>query len=272
MTLHRSQPRIWPQVCRAGARFGLLAAVLAVAIGRPSTDAPAQQPPPAAKKAPAAAAAGGPNSDWVKVCEKTPVGTMFKDGKEETRFSNYCVTQHELIDGNVGRAIMSAAVRQMDGEPTQYLMVMMPLNVNLKAGMRGALYPKDLWEPAQRNEKIDESKLKGIGLEYNICHKGGCTAQVEVTPQLLNDLKTFGGIAVFAVSDRGEAVSFPVPLAGFAQAYASAGIDSRQFAAARQALVQRLAQRQRELADQQKKQAPQQPAAAAPGSPPAAKK
>ncbi len=150
---------------------------------------------------------------------------MFKDGKEETRFSNYCVTQHELIDGNVGRAIMSAAVRQMDGEPTQYLMVMMPLNVNLKAGMRGALYPKDLWEPAQRNEKIDESKLKGIGLEYNICHKGGCTAQVEVTPQLLNDLKTFGGIAVFAVSDRGEAVSFPVPLAGFAQAYASAGIE-----------------------------------------------
>jgi invasion protein IalB len=191
---------------------------------------------------------------------------MFKDGKEEARFGNFCLTQHEVIDGNTGRAVMSAAIRQLDGEPTQYLMVLMPLNVNLKAGMRAALYPKELWGPAQKNEKIDESKLKGVQLEYNLCHKGGCTAQVEATPQLINDLKSFGGFAAFAITSDGQPLSLPVPLAGFAQAYDGPGIDAKQFAASRQALMQRLAQRQKELADQQKKQAPQQPAAVAPAA------
>ena len=41
----------------------------------------------------------------------------------------------------------------------------------LKAGMRAALYPNDLWEPAQKNEKIDESKLKGLELDYKLCHR-----------------------------------------------------------------------------------------------------
>jgi invasion protein IalB len=268
MGLHRSQPQVWQRICRTGPHAGILAVALAATIAGGRPDAAAQQPP-AAKKAPPAApapATAAQNSDWVKVCERTPVGTMFKDGKEETRFSNFCLTQHEVIDGTTGRSIMSAAIRQLDGEPTQYLMVMVPLNVNLKAGLRAALYPKDIWGPAQKNEKFDESKLKGVQLEYNLCHKGGCTAQVEATPQLINDLKSFGGLAAFAITGTGEPLSFPVSLAGFAKAYDGPGIDSQQFAASRQALAQRLAQRQKELADQQKKQAPQQPAAAAPAA------
>lgn len=260
MIRHQLQPEAWQRVIRTGAQVGILALTLAAAIA----DASAQQPP-AAKKASPAPAAAASNTDWIKVCEKTPVGTMFKDGKEETRFSNFCLTQHEVIDGNTGRSVMSAAIRQLDGEPTQYLMVMVPLNVNLKAGLRVALYPKDAWGPAQKNEKYDESKLKGVQLEYNLCHKGGCTAQVEATPQLINDLRSFGGFAAFAITGAGEPLSFAVPLTGFAQAYDGAGIDSKQFAASRQALAQRLAQRQKELADQ-KKPAPQQPAAAAPAA------
>jgi invasion protein IalB len=137
MMLHRSHSPFRQRICQAS----LLAAILAIGFGGLSADAAAQQPAPAAKKAPTPA---GANPQWVKVCEKTPVGTMFRDGKEETRFKNYCLTQHELIDGTTGRALMSAAVRQMDGEPTQFLMVLVPLNVNLKAGIRAALYPKEL--------------------------------------------------------------------------------------------------------------------------------
>ena len=60
--------------------------------------------------------------------------------------------------------------------------------------MRAALYPKGLWEQAQKNEKIDESKLKGIKLEYTAVPSiAGCMAEMEATPELINDLKTFEG-------------------------------------------------------------------------------
>ena len=259
MALYRSQFHLLARICRAS----ILALILTIgSLGLPANVA-AQQP--AAKKAaPAASAASaGPKNPWVKICEKTPVGTMYKDGKEEKRYSNYCLTQHERIDGNSGLAVMSAALRQMDGEAKQFLMVMVPLGVKLQAGIRAALYPKDLWEPAQKNEKIDETKLKGVQLDYTLCHVAGCTAQVEATPELINDLKTFGGIAFFSVNGAGEVTSFPVPLAGFERAYAGSGVEAAQYVAGRRALQEQLAQRRRELAEKQKQQPQAAPGAAA---------
>jgi hypothetical protein len=97
-----------------------------------------------------------------------------------------------------------------------------------------------------------------------VCNATGCTAQAEATPELLNDLKSFGGFLIFAVNANGEAVPYPVPLTGFAQAYASAGMEAKKYAEGRKALALQLEQRQRDLAEQQKKQAPaeQKPAAA----------
>ena len=37
---------------------------------------------------------------------------------------------------------------------------MVPLGMMLQPGMRATLYPKDMWDKAQKNEKIDEAKLK----------------------------------------------------------------------------------------------------------------
>jgi invasion protein IalB len=241
--------------------------------------APAQQAPAKpAKKAtpapPAAAQGGSPGGSpvgskttWVKLCEKMPLGTMYNNGKEETRYSLYCLTQHERIDGATGRPLVTAAIRQMEGESKQFFMVMVPLGVLLKPGMRAALYPKDLWEKVQKNENVDESKLKGLRLDYTLCHGGGCTAEAETTPELINDLKTFGGMVVFAINSRGEATAFPVAFAGFEKAYTGSPADSQQYAAGRRALMQMIAQRQQELADQKKQAAPAQgappPAAAA---------
>ena len=161
----------------------------------------------------------------------------------------------------------------MDGEDKQYLMVMVPLGMRLKAGMRAALYPKDLWEQAQKNEKIDETKLKGLKLEYkHVPCRAAARPKWKRRRELINDLKTFGGMVVFAINPtRARPSSFPVPLAGFEKAYAGGRIDAQQYRGRRQALVQQIAQRQRELAEQQKKQAgssPRQP----PRPPPAAKK
>jgi invasion protein IalB len=143
-------------------------------------------------------------------------------------------------------------------------MVMVPLGMMLKPGMRAVLYPKDLWEKVQKNETVDDSKLKGLKLEYTLCHGGGCTGEAEATPELINDLKRFGGMVVFAINSKGDATPFPVSFAGFEQAYAGNPADPQQYAAGRRALMQMIAQRQQEQAEQQKKQSQQAPAAPAP--------
>jgi invasion protein IalB len=244
----------------------VLTAATIAAQQAPAQQAPAQQAPakPAKKATPAppAAQTGGKNS-WVKLCEKVPTGTMYTNGKEEAKYNTYCLTQHERIDGSTGRSLVTAAVRQMDSESKQFFMVMVPLGMLLKPGLRAALYPKDLWERVQKNESVDESKLKGLVLDYTLCHGGGCTAEAETTPELIDDLKKFGGMVVFAINSQGEAVAFPVAFAGFEQAYAGNPADPQQYAAGRRALMQMIAHRQQELAEQQKKQA-QPPAAAAP--------
>ncbi len=241
--------------------------VLSAGITVATQQAASQAPAKPAKKAtppPAAAAQGGAKNSWVKLCEKKPLGTMYKEGKEEMRYATYCLTQHERIDGNTGHSVVTAGIRQMEGENTQYFMVMVPLNMMLKPGMRAALYPKDLWEKVQKNEAVDESKLKGLKLEYTLCHGGGCTAEAVATPELINDLKAFGGMVVFAVNSLGDATPFPISFAGFEQAYSGNPADPQQYAAGRRALMQMIAQRQHELAEQQKKQGQQAPAAPAP--------
>jgi hypothetical protein len=141
-------------------------------------------------------------------------------------------------------------------------MVMVPLNMKLQAGMRAALYPKDLWERVLKDEKVDDSKLKAIGLDYTMCHGRGCTAQVEATPELINDLKSYGGMLVFTIKAHGEPAGFAVPLAGFEQAYTGSPIDAQKYAEGRRILMQQIVQRQQ--AELQKKQ---QKAAPAPASP-----
>lgn len=214
----------------------------------------AQQAPAKKGASPPSAAPTGPQSAWVKLCEKATAVTKGKDGKEEKKDLNICLTHHERLDGNTGMATISAAIRQVEGQDKQSFMVMVPLGMLLQAGMRAAVYPKDLWEQAQKNEKIDETKLKAIKLDYTLCHPAGCTAEMELTPEFFSQLKTGGGIVFLAINAGGQTMGFPVPLDGFEQAYAGAPVDNKQYGEARKALMQQIMQRQQELAEQQKKQ------------------
>ncbi len=102
-------------------------------------------------------------------------------------------------------------------------MVMVPLGVELQPGMRVTLFPKAQWEKTQNNEKLeksDEARLKGLKLDYTLCHSAGCTAEAEATPELLSSLTSSGGLMVFTVGNSGTVASFSVPLVGFAQALA----------------------------------------------------
>jgi invasion protein IalB len=225
---------------------------------------------PAQKGAPAAAAQAAPQSAWVKLCEKATAVTKDKDGKEAKKDLNICLTHHERLDGNTGMVLVSAAVRQVEGQDKQSFMVMVPLGMLIQPGMRATIYPKDMWEQVQKDEKVDETKLKGLKLGYTLCHPAGCTAEVEAPPELITDLKASGGLVILAINPAGQAVGFPVPLFGFDQAYSGNPVDNRQYGEARKALMQQIAQRQHELAEEQKKQQAtgQAPGAAAPAPAP----
>jgi len=238
-------------------RVGVVMMAAALAATAWSSVAAAQKKA-APKKGQAAAAKKdekkGPPSAWVKLCEKATAVNKQKDGKEVKKNVDICLTHHERLDGNTGMVLVSAAVRQVSGQSKQALMVMVPLGMLLQPGMRATIYPKDQWELAKENKKVDEKKLKAIKLSYTLCHRAGCTAETEATPELLNLMKSNAGMLVFAINAGGAPVAFPVPLTGFSASYAGPPIDTKQYSEARKALMQQIAQRQHQLIEEHKKQ------------------
>ena len=248
-----------------GARLARLCAIAAtVALGATafiahSTAQTGKKPPaakPADKKAPAAS-----SSPWVKLCEKATANTKNKDGKDEKKELNICMTHHERIDGSSGMVVVSAALQQLkvqgEAKDKEQFLIMVPTGMLLKPGMRATIFPKDLWAKVEKNQKLDkaeEAKLKAITLDYTLCHAMGCTAETDATPELISSLKTNGGLMVFALRASGAPVAFPVPLAGFDQALAGAPVDPKKYGEARKALMTQIAQRQRQLAEELKKQ------------------
>jgi invasion protein IalB len=214
--------------------------------------AAAQQPAP--KKAPAVAPAdqGGQQADivpvgWVKLCRKYTATSTNKDGKEQNQDLNICLTKNETIYVNSGKVLSSAAIRQINGEPKQHLMVTVPLGMDLRPGMRATVFPKDIWEKSQKGgqvNKADEAKLKPLTLVYTQCHPDGCDGELEVTPQLINDFMTGGALMLFAFNTAGAPVPFPVPLAGFDKAYAGAPMEDQSYNEGRRKLMRQIEQQQ----------------------------
>lgn len=237
------------------------AAVLAIGlaqVARAQDAAPAAKPaaPPAAKDAaPAKDAAGAQKqSAWVKLCEKAPIAkkdkdgkdVKDKDGKDATDEKQICLTHHERLDGTSGMVLVSAAIRQIEGSDKKHLMIMVPLGMALPPGIRAAVYTKEQWEKAAKNEKIDDKTLKPIDLKYALCHPSGCTAEVEATPELIESMKTGGGLMVIAMNAAAQPIGFPVPLEGFAEAFAGQPVNNEEYKKARGQLMAQIRQRQQE--------------------------
>jgi invasion protein IalB len=231
---------------------------LALVSGAMVSGAMAQTPAPKGKAAPAApaaaapaaapaAAATGAQSAWVKLCEKAQVPKKGADGKDVVEEKNICLVHHEKIDGNTGMVIVSAALRNVEGTDKQHLMVMVPLGMAIPPGIRAAVYSKDMWAKAQKNEKIDEKELKPIDLKFTLCHPAGCTAELEAPADLVASMKTGGGLMILAMNGAAQPIGFPVPLDGFAGAQTGAPVDSNVYGAERAKLMNQIAQRQEQL-------------------------
>ena len=176
--------------------------------------------------------------------------------------------------------VVSAAIQEVEGVENPKLMIMVPLGMQLQPGLKSILYSKEQWEKVQKNEKIEEKQLKVVDLKYTLCHGGGCTAEAEASKDMVEAMKTGGGIVVLALNPVAQRVAFPpVPLDGFNAAHAGPPVDNKAYAQARGQFMQQVRQRQAELLKKHQEQqaqaaanAPTAPAQQAPAQPAPAKK
>lgn len=266
-------------VLRAGGRalvsaVAIAAAMAASPVWAQDAEKEVQIKPQKTQSAPApaagAAAAAAPKSAWVKLCEKAPIVKKGADGKEVKEEKSLCLTHHERLDGNTGMVLVSAAIREVEGSDKKSLMIMVPLGMAIPPGIRAAVYTKDQWAAASKNEKIDEKALKPIELKYALCHPAGCTAETEATPDILDQMAKGGGIMVLAMNAAAQPIGFPVPLDGYNEASAGPPVDNKKYAEARSQLMQQIRQRQQQMADKWKADEMKNLPLDGPGAPPTA--
>jgi invasion protein IalB len=250
----------WNSLSRGAARLvrcagaGALAIVLAMPMataqdavpkssaapkGAPAAGAPAAAP----GAAPAAAPATATEDAWVKLCMKS----------EQTQNKEICLINHEGLEPNTGMVLIAAAVRKVEGEETQQLLVRVPTAYALVI-------------PAGVQIKIDEAQP--IQLQYAICFPTSCQVQIELTKEMMDQMRKGKQMVVAAMNIQQKTMGFPVPLTGFAKAYDGPPVDSVKYEESRRQLMEMFKKRQAELAAkaaqaEQKKEAEQTGAAPA---------
>lgn len=243
----------------AGRWLAGLGLALGLALSTATGPVDAQQPakkPAAGTQQPAKEQAkpAGEQSAWVKLCEKVGFVGKDKDGKEKKAEKSICLTHHERLDGSTGMVLISAALRQIEGADKQHMMVMVPLGMAIPPGLHTKVVSADLWAKAAKNEKIDDSKIAGSKMQFTLCHPAGCTAELEMTGELLGQMKGGGGLLIYAVNAAGQVIVFPVPLTGFKAALEGPAVDNKQYSEARKALMGQIRQRQIEAMEAYKKE------------------
>jgi invasion protein IalB len=239
------------------AGVGALAVVLAMPLATAQDAVPKSSAAP--KSAPAAGApAGAPGTTplagdaaaedaWVKLCMKS----------DQTQNKEICLINHEGLEPNTGMVLIAAAVRKVEGEEKLQLLVRVPTAYALVM-------------PAGVQIKIDESQP--IQLQYAICFPTSCQVQLELTNELLEQMRKGKQMVVAAMNIQQKTMGFPVPLTGFAKAYEGPPVDSVKYEESRKQLMEMFRKRQADLAAkaaqaEQKKEAEQTGAAPAAGAP-----
>jgi len=254
----------WNSLSRGAARLmlcagaGALAVVLAMPLATAQDAVPKSSAAP--KSAPAAGApAGAPGTTpmagdaaaaedaWVKLCMKN----------DQTQNKEICLINHEGLEPNTGMVLIAAAVRKVEGEDKLQLLVRVPTAYALVM-------------PAGVQIKIDESQP--IQLQYAICFPTSCQVQLELTNELLEQMRKGKQMVVAAMNIQQKTMGFPVPLTGFAKAYEGPPVDSVKYEESRRQLMEMFRKRQADLAAkaaqaEQKKEAEQTGAAPAAGAP-----
>ena len=166
---------------------------------------------------------------------------------EQTANKQVCLVNHEGLEPNTGMVLVAAAVRSIEGEDKQHLLVRVPTAYALVI-------------PAGVQIKIDDNQP--IQLQYTLCFPTSCQVQVELTKEMFDSMRKGKQMVVAAMNIQQKTMGFPVPLQGFAKAYDGAPVDNAKYEESRRQLMEVFRKRQQELAAkaaeaQQKKEAQQ---------------
>lgn len=245
-----------------------VAAMTAVAAAPVFAQAAKEKPvAPAAKSGPAAPAAGGEQKDqspkWTKICETINTIANEKDAKEakdqQKKSVKVCMTQVEWFVDIISGDTVGIALRQVEGNDKQQLIVTMPPGVVVPAGVQA---------------KIDDKEP--LKLPYTACHRLACSAEIEATPQIIDQMKKGKQITVAAVGLNLKAAGVQQSLEGFEAAYNGQPVDSAKYKEERKKFIAALLDYRNKLIEKaksdaaaKKEGAAQQPASA--GAAPAKK-
>jgi invasion protein IalB len=206
----------------------MLPATMAVAEeGQPVPKTTVPQAAPALPAGAAPAAGAGPTAEdsaWVKLCLKN----------EQTGDKQVCLVNHEGLEPNTGMVLVAAAVRSIEGEDKQHLLVRLPTAYSLVM-------------PAGVQIKIDEDEP--IQLQYAVCFPTSCQVQMELSKDMFEKMRKGKQMIVAAMNMQQKAMSFPVPLNGFSKTFDGPPVDNAQYEEARRQMMEKFRQRQMELAN-----------------------
>ena len=190
---------------------------------QPKTTPVQKAPAQAAPAAGAAAPAGATEDAWVKLCMRN----------EQTQNKEICLINHEGLEPNTGMVLIAAAVRKVEGEEKQQLLIRVPTAYALVI-------------PPGVELKIDEQPP--IKLQYAICFPTSCQVQLELTKELMDQMRKGKQMVVAAMNIQQKTMGFPVPLNGFSKAYDGPPVDSAKYEESRRQLMEMFRKRQQELA------------------------
>ncbi len=201
-----------------------------------------------AKDKAAAKKKGNESVAWVKLCDEATFSP--KDPKSEKKAvkKKLCLVRHETLDGRTGLVVVSAAIRVIDGQKPNRLIVQVPLGVSIRSGVQVG---------------IDEFPPYRFG--YMFCHTEGCTAEAEASDEMIGRLKKGTSLTVGGINMQGKQFVLPVTLKGFGKAFDGKPADSKKYYkerfATQRALMTNFRKRQQErikkLQEEQKKKASQ---------------
>jgi len=205
-----------------------------LAVAQEGQPVPKTTVPKAAPAAPAAAPGGAPaapaagqaadESAWVKLCLKN----------EQTANKQVCLVNHEGLEPNTGMVLVAAAVRSIEGDDKQHLLVRLPTAYSLVM-------------PAGVQIKIDEDEP--ITLQYAVCFPTSCQVQMELTKEMFEKMRKGKQMVVAAMNMQQKAMAFPVPLTGFSKTFDGPPVDNAKYEEARRQMMEKFRQRQMELAN-----------------------
>jgi invasion protein IalB len=160
-------------------------------------------------------------SSWVKICTKG----------DQPGSPQVCLVRHEGLEPKTGQILIAAAVRTVDGDPVQRLVISVPTAYSLVIPT-GTQIKIDDGEPAQ--------------LQYSVCMKTSCQVEMQLSPEMLEKMRKGNKLFVAAMNTQGKTMAFPIPLTGFGKTMDGPPVDNVAYQAARMQMIEAARQRQKQ--------------------------